>query len=531
MSKFYITTSIPYVNAPPHIGHALEFLQADTIARYRRGKGDDVFFLTGTDEHGAKIARAAEALKKTPQEFVQENAKLFSDLVAALSVEPDTAIRTSDQKRHWPGAQELWRRIVKQGDIYKGNYKGLYCVGHEAFVTEKDLKNGICEDHGKPPEYIEEENYFFRLSEYSEMIRKHIENNEVKILPEHRRAEVLAFLREGASDISFSRPAEDISWGIPVPDDIGHTMYVWCDALSNYLTGLGFGSGSLEMFEKYWPCDVHVIGKDIVRFHAVIWLGMLLSAGLPLPKCILVHGFIHTGGKKMSKSLGNVIDPFMLVQKYGSEAVRYILLGNVPVFNDGDLTVDRIHDIYTAHLANGIGNLVSRVAAMAEQYFGGHVERPSDISLAALPLKTNIDILGIKTRDLEVGSSMVSHFLEHTTFARHAEAMQEYRLDEALQEVMRLYRVLDGYIQDYEPYKLVKNDKEQAQAVLWNVLYALHGSVSLLVPFMPETAERIANILGVKTIDAFDVMRKEYDVSKPQPLFPRVEGPEEEFVI
>ncbi|TSC78399.1 MAG: methionyl-tRNA synthetase [Parcubacteria group bacterium Gr01-1014_29] len=521
MPKFYITTSIPYVNAPPHMGHALEFVQADAIARWRRLQGDDVFFLTGTDEHGAKISRAAADAGKNPREFANANAKQFGDLIVKLSVSPNASIRTSDQKHHWPGAEDLWRRIAKNGDIYKGTYKGLYCVGHEAFVTEKDLKGGICEDHGKKPERIEEINYFFRLSEYGDEIKKRIETGDLEVLPEKRKNEVLAFLAEGTQDISFSRPAKDIPWGIPVPGDSSQTMYVWCDALSNYTSALGFGGSSDELFKKYWPADMHVVGKDIVRFHAVIWPAMLLSAGLPLPKRLFVHGFIHSGGKKMSKTLGNVIDPFSVLKKYGTEAVRYVLL-SASVFEDNDLTPERIHKLYTAHLANGIGNLVSRIAAMAEKYFEGKIARPSDVVLAAVPFKTDIDMVGAKDRDLEIEGPAVSWFIEHKTTVRYRAAWEEYRIHDALHEVMELERMLDRYIQDYEPYKLIATDRKHAEAVLWNVLLALGAMARFLLPLLPGTAHSIAGMLGVD-MDAVGANTSEYVITKTSALFPRIE--------
>ena len=310
MNKFYITTSIAYVNAPPHIGFALESLQADVLARWRRQKGEEGFFLTGTDEHGAKIARAAEVAGKTPRELVDENAEKFRELKKSLNLSWDNFIRTSDEKVHWPVAQELWRRLEKAGDLYKKSYQGLYCVGHEAFVTQKDLENGKCRDHQKEPEIIEEENWFFRLSKYSEVIKEKVESGELKIVPETRKNEILSLLREGLEDISFSRPSKDLSWGVPVPDDDTQTMYVWADALSNYISG----RGGISEWEKH-PADIHLIGKDILRFHAAIWPGMLLSAGLPLPKAIYVHGHILSNGQKMSKSLGNVVDPFEFAGK------------------------------------------------------------------------------------------------------------------------------------------------------------------------------------------------------------------------
>lgn len=526
MSKFYITTSIPYVNGPPHIGHALEFVQADAIARWRRLEGDDVFFLTGTDEHGAKIARAAEAAGKDTQTFVDEQSQHFRDLIKQLAVTPDETIRTSDTKHHWPGAEEIWKRMAKRGDIYKGIYKGLYCVGHEAFVTEKDLINGICQDHGKAPEYIEEENYFFHLSEYAEEVKRQIEQGYMQIVPSTRANEILAFLNEGVEDISFSRPAKDIPWGIPVPEDSSNTMYVWCDALTNYISALGFGTSSDDRMRAYWPCDIHLVGKDIARFHALIWPAMLLSAGLPLPKKIFVHGHIHAGGRKMSKSLGNVIDPSALIETYGAEAVRYVLLGHVPLFGDADLTEERIHELYTAHLANGLGNLVSRVSAMCVQYFEGAITRPADALLASVPLKSDIDVLNVHDRDMKVGSTTVELFIRENTLPRYRSFWEEYRLDAALQEVMRLFRVLDGYIQDYEPYKLIKTDREETEAVLWNLVAGIHQAVRLLVPFLPKTATVIAEVLGASPDETNEDMgaRTKYIITKREPLFPRIDS-------
>lgn len=525
MSKFYITTSIPYVNGPPHIGHAFEFVQADTIARWRKLQGDDVFFLTGTDEHGAKIVRAAEAAGKDTQTFVNEQSQRFCDLVQQLAVMPDETIRTSDKKHHWPGAVEMWKRMAKRGDIYKGVYKGLYCVGHEAFVTEKDLKDGVCEDHGKAPEYIEEENYFFNLSEYAEEVKRQIEEGYVEIVPHTRANEVLAFLNAGVEDISFSRPAKDIPWGIPVPEDPSNTMYVWCDALTNYISALGFGTSSDERMNMYWPCDIHLVGKDIARFHAVIWPAMLLSAGLPLPKKIFVHGHIHTGGRKMSKTLGNIIDPFSLIETYGAEAVRYVLLGHVPLFSDADLTEDRIHELYTAHLANGVGNLVSRVSAMCLQYFDGSITRPADVLLASVPFKSDIDVLDARDRDLKVGSVTAEWFIRENTIPRYQVAWERYQLDSALQEVMQLFRLLDRYVQDYEPFKLIKTDREQVQAILWSLVSSLHHASLLITPFLPGTALAIAGVLGVPPNETYEAIQKRttYTITKKEPLFPRVE--------
>lgn len=520
--KFYITTAIAYVNAPPHIGHALEFLLTDVIARYRRQEGDDVFFLTGTDEHGAKIARAAEAVSKTPRDLVDENAARFQELDTALHISADDFIRTSDQKRHWPGAQALWRALTDAGDIYKGMYNGLYCIGCEAFITEKDLVNGMCEIHGKPPEVITEENYFFRLSKHQNDIRAKIESGELAIVPAKRKNEVLAFLEEGLQDVSFSRPSRDIPWGVPVPQDASATMYVWCDALSNYITALGYGTSDTSRFETYWPADIHVIGKDIVRFHALIWIGMLLSAKLSLPKSILVHGFITSGGKKMSKSLGNVIDPHELIATYGAEAVRCILLREVPTLDDGDLTPERIAESYNAHLANGLGNVVSRSTAMVESYFGGNIARPSDERLVKVPLKRYVDIVPAQEKRLGIEGVSVPYIAEETIFPEYRAAMDAYRLHDALEHVWRFISLLDTYVQDYEPFKLIKTDEERTHAMLWQLLVGIEMVAYMLLPFMPETAAKIALALGIDAPLAHPE-RTAYAVKKGEALFPRIE--------
>jgi methionyl-tRNA synthetase len=364
--KFYITTAIDYVNAKPHIGHALEKIQADVLARYHRAKGDDVWFLTGTDEHGTKNFRTAEIAGKTTQEFVDENSEYFKNLKDVCNLSWDDFIRTTDKNRHWPGVQKLWNKIYEAGDLYKKKYQGLYCVGCEAFVTEKELVDGKCPIHKKEPEKLEQENWFFKLSKYSKEIESKIKNDELKIIPESRKNEILSFLKSGLEDISLSRPKNYLSWGIPVPNDPDQVIYVWYDALSNYITAIEYAEES-EKFKKFWPADLHVIGKDILRFHAAIWPGMLLSAGLPLPKSIFVHGFITVEGEKMSKTLGNIIDPAELSQKYGSDAVRYYLLREISTYEDGDYSKKKFEERYNADLANGIGNLVSRVATLGER--------------------------------------------------------------------------------------------------------------------------------------------------------------------
>jgi len=458
--KFYITTSIPYLNGPSHIGHALEFVQADAIARYQRIIRKEVFFLTGSDEHGATIVKAAEKTGKNPDEFVNSLVVVFRKLLNSLHISNDDFIRTSDKKRHWPGAKLLWQKLVESGDIYKGFYKGLYCIGHEAYVTEKDLENGLCVLHKTPPEEIQEENYFFKLSKYTSAIREKITSGELKILPEFRSQETINALTE-IGDISFSRPQKDISWGIPVPGDDTQTMYVWCDALSNYISALGFGSSDDSKFKQYWPADVQVIGKDILKFHAIFWPAMLLSAGLPLPRTIFVHGFINMKGEKMSKTVGNVMDPFPLIEKYGADAVRFYLLHEVATFGDSDYSDEHFHEVYNGSLVNGLGNLVSRVTKMVENV-GGVEKDEEDQGLKAMK----------------------------DSYHRR---MKNYEIGEAIRFVWKMLHEMDEYIEQHKIYKLVKENPEDAKKKLGssNLFIGLETIAELITPFLPETAEKM----------------------------------------
>ena len=448
--KFYITTSIPYLNGAPHLGFALEAVQADVLARYKRLLEEDVFFLSGADEHGATIVRAAEKAGKNPKEFVDAQVLKFLELLQNLGISNNDFIRTSDQKRHWPGAQEFWKKMESAGDIYKGFYKGLYCVGHEAFITEKDLENGKCTLHKKEPEKVEEENYFFRLSKYSKKVKELIENDEIKILPEFRKNEILN-VRASAEDISFSRPQKDLSWGIPVPGDTSQTMYVWCDALSNYINAN----------PSRWPADVHVIGKDIIKFHAVFWPAMLLSAGVLLPKTIFVHGFINLKGEKMSKTVGNVVDPFPLIEKYGKDAVRFFLCHEVSTFGDSDYSEEHFHDVYEGLLVNGIGNLVSRVTKMIESV-GGVEKGEEDQGLTVM-------------KDL------------------YHKRMKNYEIGEAIRFVWKMLHEMDEYIEQHKIYKLIKENPEDAKKKLGssNLFIGLETIAELITPFLPETAEKM----------------------------------------
>ncbi len=451
MPKFYLTTSIAYVNGAPHLGYALEMVQADAIARFRRQEGDDVFFLTGTDEHGAKIARAAEAAGVMPRALVDKNSAAFRGLKETLSLSWDDFIRTSDEVRHWPNVVSVWNKLVEAGDVYKKTYKGLYCVGHEAFVTEKDLIDGICRDHNAAPEIIEEENYFFRLSKYADEVKKRIESGELQIIPQGRAKEIVNFINQGMEDISFSRPRKDLSWGVPVPNDDTQTIYVWCDALVNYL----FPEGR-------WPASVHCIGKDILRFHALYWPAMLLSAKMPLPKALFVHGHITSEGQKMSKTLGNVVNPFELVKKYGADAVRYYLLREIPPTDDGDFGVEKFEARYTADLANGLGNFAARCTALASR---------AGVTAAAVPEAAVAEAIAKAREAVRV-------------------KMGEYALHEAVAAVWDLITFGNQYMNEKKPWDKEVSESDKAVAI-GNGLVILGAVADLLAPFLPDAAAKI----------------------------------------
>ena len=473
--KFYVTTSIAYTNAPPHIGFALEAIETDVTARYHRFLEKNVFFLTGTDEHGAKITKAAEKEGKTPKEFVDGISEQFRKLKGVLNLSNDDFIRTTDEKRHFPAVKKVWSKLKENGDIYKKNYQGLYCIGCEAFITKKDLINGKCIIHQKEPDVVEEENYFFRLSKYSKKIEEIIKKDEIKIIPEARKNEILSFIRQGLEDISFSRPRKDLEWGIPVPEDSSQTIYVWADALTNYLSAIGYESDS-KKFKKYWPVDVHFIGKDILKFHGAIWPGMILSLGLELPKKIFVHGFITSAGQKMSKSLGNIINPFELVRKYGTDAVRYYLLREIPATEDGDFTYEKFKERYNADLAGGLGNLVARVIVVAD--------------------RINLKLF------LKVGSSKIKELIDKTR-ENYKNSLEELKFNEALIAIWNLIHSCDEYIDKEKPWEESKDQKE----IVNDLLFAIDNIAELLKPILPETSEKIVKQL--KTL-------------KSQSLFPRL---------
>ncbi|MEX2053986.1 MAG: methionine--tRNA ligase [Candidatus Colwellbacteria bacterium] len=478
--KFYVTTPIYYVNGAPHIGHAYTSIAADSMARWNRMQKTPTFFLTGTDEHGSKIVQAAKAAGKDTAEFVDDIAKKFQDLKETLDLSWDDFIRTSDKDKHWPGAEALWGKIEEAGDIYEREYEGLYCVGCEAFVTERDLVNGLCVDHKKAPELIKEKNLFFKLSKYSDQIKEAIASEKMLIEPESRRNEILAFIDEGLEDVSFSRSRDKLHWGIPVPGHPDQTMYVWCDALSNYISAIGYGKDE-EEFRKWWPADVHVIGKDILRFHAAIWPGMLLSAGLDLPKRIYVHGFITSEGEKMSKTIGNVIDPVELSNKYGSDALRYYLLRDIPSHEDGDFSIARFEERYNADLANGIGNFASRVSTLAE---------------------------GIDSFEGLEASDEIKAKIKDTIEAAAANA-ERFRLHEVVARIWELISFGDMYVNDNKPWE------SKDPQVIFNALYLLSNLADLISPIIPKAGATIKEAIAQEG----GVIKS---VKKIENLFPRL---------
>jgi methionyl-tRNA synthetase len=482
---YYITTSIPYVNARPHIGHALEYVQADALARYQRLSGRDVWFLTGTDENSLKNVRAAEREGIPTSALVERNAAQFLALRGALGLSFDDFIRTSADTRHREGVAKLWRACERSGDIYRRPYRGLYCVGCEQFYAPDELADGLCPEHLVAPELVEEENYFFRLSRYAGRLRELIETDQLRIVPATRKNEVLSFIRGGLADFSISRSrARARGWGIPVPGDPDQVTYVWFDALGNYITALGYAEEG-PRYRSHWaggPRRVHLIGKDIIRFHAIYWPAMLLSAGVLPPTDILVHGFVTAEGRKIGKSLGNAVDPFELAERHGADVLRYYLLREVPSTADGDFSAERLQRAYNADLADGLGNLLSRTIGMLSRYHGGVVPAPGAHGPADQRLA-----------DAAAG-----------LHARLDAAVERFALDDALAAIWELVAAANRYVSETQPWALAKRraDDPAAAERLDTALYALAETLRLLAhalaPFLPSTAAAVAEQLGIE---------------------------------
>jgi methionyl-tRNA synthetase len=475
VKDLYLTTTLPYVNADPHIGFALEIVQADIYARYRELRGDSVFFNTGTDEHGQKIYQKARDEGREPEDYVDEYAAKFRSLKETLGLSSHIHFIRTTEPRHIAAAQEIWRRCLAGGDIYKKKYKGLYCVGDEMFLKESDIVNGRCPNHPTmEPQEVEEENYFFRLSAYQEKLLAYLARPGV-IVPEWRREEAVRFVQNGLEDFSISRETARMPWGIPVPDDETQVMYVWFDALTNYISTLGWPDGA--DFKTYWEGGevLQIAGKDQVRFQSIMWQAMLMSAGVKNTDAVIYHGFVTSGGQKMSKSLGNVISPLAIVEEYGTDALRLFLARHVHPFEDSDVTMDRFKEAYNADLANGLGNLAARIMKLAETNLAEPVERPS------------------------------TEPLPH----EYADALNAFDFNRAAAYVWEKIGVLDKKLTDTRPFSVVKDDPEKGRLMIADMVRELYGIARLVTPFMPQTSDALTTAILSNT--------------KPPNLFPRKE--------
>ncbi|MFA6080025.1 MAG: methionine--tRNA ligase [Candidatus Gracilibacteria bacterium] len=511
MTKHLITTAIPYMNGAPHVGHAFEMVLTDVIVRGRRLIGDDIFFLTGADEHGSKIAKTAEGLGVPVVQMLDENVARFQEMNTYLNVVADDYLRTTDKEKHWPVVQALWMKMVEninpetgESDIYKKQYAGYYCDREERFVTEAELdadKNVI--ESGAPTRWAEDENYFFRLSRYSNDIKKKIENDDVKIIPEFRKNEMLAMIGDGLEDVSFSRTKKQLSWGIPVPNDDNHVMYVWCDALTNYISGSPENHGNIDELFKNWSCDLHVIGKDIARFHCLTWIGMLLSAEIKLPTEILVHGFVNDkDGAKMSKSVGNVIDPHEMVNSYCSDTFRLYITGEVGVGQDLNFSDDRIKAIHNDMLANNYGNLVNRILSLWTNF------RDNEI-----PTLTELEGKG-----WDILENQPSFEETYKGGIEYKNAIAEYDTRKAFMCIEGILNEANARINRLEPWK--KSGEEKGKILVTGLVYVYYTTL-LLSPFIPEATGKVMKAMGINPNTTLDTpMNIDLNtITKPEILF------------
>ncbi len=501
MTKFYITTSIPYVNAKPHIGHALEVVQADVIARYKKIEGNSVYLTTGTDENSLKNVLASEKLGMRTSDFCAVNSSLFKELDDKAGLSYNVFVRTSVDKDHAKVAAILWNACSVNGDIYKKKYRGLYCIGCELFYTENELVDGLCPEHRTKPELVEEENYFFRLSKYQDRLIRLLESGEVKIIPETRLSEILNFVKSGLEDFSISRSVKrSHGWGIPVPEDDTQIMYVWFDALGSYLTGAGLPSDG-QKFKKLWPADMHVIGKGIVRFHAVYWLAMLTSAKFALPKSIFVHGYVTVNGQKMSKSIGNVIDPVAMIDKYGADPIRYYLMKEISTFQDGDFSEKTLKEVINNELVGNVGNFVNRTLSFIHTKFGGKLDE----------------------QKLAEGALLMTDI--HSLVDDAKRMLDRSQLNFALLKILEVSSKGNKYFQDNEPWKLVKEDERAAKEVLFVCANICRILGILSYPYMPSTSEKLLSYFKEKPskFEAAKTLTKRFEIGSPKILFSKVE--------
>ena len=513
---FYVTTPIYYVNDYPHIGHAYTTIAADVLARFHRLAGTRVFLLTGTDEHGQKVERAALDRGLTPQGLADRVVGRYHQLWDRLRIEPDDFIRTTEA-RHRKGVEDLFRRVQEKGDIYLGEYEGWYCTPDESFWTETQVADGKCPECGRPVERVREESYFFRMSKYQDRLLRHLEEHPGFILPESRRNEVIRFVEGGLRDLSISRTT--FQWGIPVPGGQGHVLYVWFDALTNYISALGFGEkNGGEGYETFWPADVHLIGKDILRFHAVYWPTFLMSAELPLPRRVFAHGWWTVEGQKMSKSLRNVVEPNRLLDRYGADAVRYFLLREVPFGQDGNFSHEALIERINSDLANDLGNLLHRTIGMVEQFCGGRLPRAAEVG------------------DLERGLQQAAG----ATTAVLREELESLKFQRVLKKVWDFIRQVNKYLDARAPWSLSKSgDEAGVRTTLYTAAEAIRVLSVWLWPFMPDAALKIRSRLGLAEEDpprsleearTWGVLEAGREVQPGPPLFPRIDEEEAEEI-
>lgn len=511
MKKFYITTAIDYVNSTPHLGTAYEKIGADVIARFYRFLGHDVFFQMGNDEHSINVKKAAQKEGLSPKDYCDSMRPKFEDVWSQLNLSYNKFVQTS-QPEHHEAVQKLFQKIYDAGYIYEGDYEGLYCESCEAYYMEKDLEDGLCPQHKSKPTWIKEKNYFFKLSDFQDKLLKHIEENPEFIIPEIRRNEIINVIKGGLIDLSVSRSGFD--WGIPLPIQKDHVVYVWFDALINYLSLIDFQNEG-EAYQKYWPADLHIIGKDITRFHCVIWPAMLMAAGMDVPEHVFAHGFVYLKGEKMSKSLGNVVQPLDVAGEYGADALRYYLLRTSSFGDDGNFTWDDFSSRYNSDLANGLGNLVSRTAGMIQKYFDGALE-PSSLS----------------GKDLDLAARFQTH-LEKTKEIFDLNKDSDFAFHRCLEFHWSWIADCDRYIDEEAPWTLAKQgETERLASVLTTIARSLFHLSLILSPFIPQTCEKIWSTFGwdklkdwqeVDSSVAWDESQKIQINSERQALFPRIE--------